>query len=288
MNCFEAIHELDTAMRDVIPDGMNYMVLGGIASSALRHPDTKFDPFPIGGIVCATADAAEPIIRENGTRRDIDVLVTGVLDDEKSRKIKETVREATGGQLVVSVFDFDTHNPHYSALAKAKAGVSHRTVDEDGTLRYELYPLSQVVAPETYEPWHLVTSAGLKVNVLNPAGHVLAYRMRSISGTRTKDESKVAEMASNVLVVPELRQAIHEGPFLDWLAFAEAIPRILSKQMGLGDGILVPEATKAALVGFRWKGKLLRMLESNEFVVKLAQDEDGPLQKVLNFFVRAK
>jgi hypothetical protein len=288
LNCFEAIGELDSAMADVVPAGIDYLVLGGIASSALRHPDTKLDPFPVGGMVCAPDSAAESVIRDNGTRRDIDILLTGVLDEETSQKIKETVTDATDGQLLVSIFDFDKHDPDPSLLAKVKAGVSHRTIDEEGTLRYELYPLSQIVSAETYSPWQLMTPSGLRVNVLNPAGHALAYRMRSISGTRIKDAEKVSEMTKNVMAVPELRQAIYEGAFLDWLAFAEAIPRILRKQMDRDDGMLIPETSRAALAAFRWKGKLLQKLESQDFIVKLAQDENGPVQKALNFFVSAK
>lgn len=289
MNCFEAVRELDAAMADVIPTGMNYIVLGGIVSSAIRHPDTIFDSQENGGMLLAPNSAADPVIRENGTKRDVDILITGVLDRETCHNVKQTVHEATGGELVVSVFDFEAHDPNPSWLSKVKAGVSHRTIDENGVLRYEMYPLLKEVKPETYEPWYLTIDNGqTKINVLNPAGHILAYRMRSISGIRPKDVGKVAEMTRCVMAVPELEDAIREGDFADWLDFAEALQSILRAEIEPGDGLLFPEAGRASLVAFRWKGKLLHALESNESLVRLAQDEKGVVEKALNFFVRAK
>src|SRR5690606_3049871 len=96
--------------------------------------------------------------------------------------IKSTVAEAVP-EVEVSIFGFEPHVPIVSRSQRTKKAmkewISRRTIDEAGQIRYELFPLGQEVQPESFEPWQLVANEGTVLNVLNPAGHMLAYMMRS-------------------------------------------------------------------------------------------------------------
>jgi hypothetical protein len=286
-DCYWAISELDDAMRDSLGPWQRYFVLGGIASGALRHPDTVIDTAT--RTVIAAEGSGELTVRQNGTTRDIDILVDDVLTDETADRVKASVAEATGGALVVSVFGLDAHTPDTPASRlknTATHWVSRRTIDENRTHRYELHPLSQAVPRESYEPWRLYTPDNRVVNIFNPAGHVLAYAMRSVSGVRAKDTDKLYEMTNNVLRHPELKDEIKEGVFRPWLDFAVAVYDMRDNTLP-PDSPLIKEGTnRVELAAARWKGKLLHFIEDQERIVDIAQHER--IQKLLNFVIRAK
>ncbi len=291
MTCYDVIHEVDSAMHDVLPLDTTYFVLGGIASSALVHHDTRIDGMEDGsGFIFAPDEAADPTRRLDGTKRDIDILVPSALDDGLADKLKQTVVEAIDGHLLVSIFKFDKHEPPQNPAERLAATftewLSRRTIDENGILRYELFPLEQVVQPETYETWRLIISNGVQVNVLHPVGHMLAYRMRSISAGRTKDVTKLDIMTQNVLAIPEHGEALYDGAFKDWLDFAAMIQALNTGYAHMDELAGFDEKLWADYLAFRCKGNLLHFFESNKTIVKMAQQ--GPLQKALNLFVHAK
>jgi hypothetical protein len=278
--CYEAIADVDAAMRSAIGDEPNYFVLGGIPSSALKHPDTVFNHAT--QTISASAAASEGTIRPNGTVRDIDILVDRVMSDSEAAAVVAEVERAVQGELVVSVFGFERYQPQ-TRLGGTKSlftdWISQRTIDYDGVRRYELGPLSQEVAEGSYTPWTLVTEPGPSISVLSPAGHVLAYGLRSISGVRAKDADKLDAMLKRVLDEPEFKEAITQGDFRDWLDFAVSI-------YDLRDGIDHSEIGRIARGAFRFKGRLLGLLEANEGIVERAQS--GKVQDLLGYFVHAK
>lgn len=279
MPCYEAIAGVDEAMRGAIGT-TNYYVLGGIVSSAIRHPATVFDHG--SEEIQAPMAASENVVRPNGTLRDIDILVDDILDEEHAKEVVAAVEEAVKGNLVVSVFGFDSHEitaTRSAAQASFADWTSRRTIDGNGARRYELFPLAQVVPDSTYSPWQLRAENGATVSALHPAGHVLAYGLRSISGVRNKDTEKLGQMLDRVLMDPECKAAITEGDFKSWLQFATDI-------YDLRDGTGGQDISFLQQRAFRFKGKLLGLLESNERIVKLAQD--GPIQDALKYFVHAQ
>lgn len=288
-SCADVIGELDTTMRAILEPGQTYYVLGGIPSSAIRHPKTEFDHD--SEIMIAAPGASDLVMRENGTRRDIDILIDDVLEDEYARTIVEAVEEVTEKQLEVSVFGFDAHEPAVTGMQRLKRTaaewVSSRTVDAEGAIRYELYPLSQIVPPESFRPYKLVFDrSGTRVNTFNPAGHVLAYGMRSITGIRFKDREKVGDMQARVFDDPVLKEEIMDGPFRAWLDFAVAIDNLGKNALSLTNPVLPEGVTRAELTAFRAKAKTLGWLESKESLIEFGQS--GPGAKLLNIFVRAK
>src|SRR5690348_15812051 len=95
--CFEVIGELDEAMRMMLPEDVNYYVLGGIASAALQDPATHLNVQD--SEVVARPSAEMSVMRDNETRRDIDILVGSVVPQHTRQRIHEAVSAAVDGQL---------------------------------------------------------------------------------------------------------------------------------------------------------------------------------------------
>lgn len=276
-NCYDAINDLDEALTAHLPLESKYFVLGGIATSAIKHPGSEYSHS--ARTVLADHASGDPILRENETVRDVDILVNHILSEDEASKLVAVVEEAVP-ELEVSVFGFESHEEleaKNAAARTASAWTSQRTIDQDGAIRYELFPLQQAVQPESFEPWRLETDGGLGVSVLSPPGHLLAYGMRSISGVRYKDTQKLLDMGEKVLADPAFVHEMTDGVFKEWLEFACSI-------YNLRDGIARPAhvtATEAAI--FKAKSRTLRYLESKEGLIKIAQSGSGV--KLLQPFV---
>lgn len=285
-SCYEAISDVDQAMKESLPEGQRYFVLGGIATGALKHPDTYIDTLTRS--VYATNESSESTLRDNGTKRDIDVLIDDTIGKEAGRRIKSNLEEATEGKLEISVFGFDAHEPAEKVTQRFKKRIlsmmSERTICENGILRYELFPLEQTVERESYEQWRLVTPH-TEVGILNPAGHVLAYRMRSITGLRPKDAEKYHQMHRQVFAHPELLEQIMDGKYRTWLDFAHAIDNLRNGEMPQDDPIITEQARGIDQGLYRLKSKTLSLLEGHGLVVNIAQHPI--MQKALNKFIRS-
>lgn len=286
-NCFEAIQDLELAMDKCLAPDQRYFVLGGISTSAMKHPDTYFDHD--SRVVYAPDESAESVIRENGTTRDVDILIDGVLPNEQADNIRATVAEAVP-DLKISIFGFDEHRPvltRRERIGRAfKEWTSKRTVDEDGNLHYELYPLSQQVQPESYEQWKLVAGEEAVTSVLNPAGHLLAYKMRSISGVRPKDIPKLTDLNNRVMSDETFQAQIRDGIYKEWREFANFIVVMRDSSLKLAAGLACHSAGIADVAAFLAKSRALHRLERNEHLVKLAQTRLG--EKILDPIVGSK
>ncbi|MCA9333155.1 hypothetical protein KDA00_04785 [Candidatus Saccharibacteria bacterium] len=290
-NCYEAIVEVDDVMRSCLDSDQRYYVLGGIATSAIRHHGTVFDHQQ--RLIIPTDEAADPLLREsNGTVRDIDILVDTVLSKEQSTEIVQTLKEVT--PLVVSVFGFDERKDRKGWIGSRADNIvktvadwtSRRTIDDQGIVRYELFPLEQAVQPESFDPWKLILPSGSDVQVFHPAGHMLAYRMRSISGVRYKDKEKLDGMTDRIVSIPEFMREITEGNFKEWLQFALGVYGIRDGNIAPTDPSLSKETTYRDLARFATKSRALGLFESNETIIKIAQSPFG--EKALSPFTRTK
>ncbi len=286
--CYEVLGDVDTALREALPpDDPRYLVVGGVVSSALIASSTTIDT--VGQVVIPTMAASDRVMRPNGTCRDIDILVPRLLSETEVDALMTTVQDAVDGQMVVSVFGFDEHIAAPTRLQRGAANltsfISRRTIDWQGTLRYNLFPLEQEVAAETYDPWTLVlpTARTSLLQVLNPVGHVLAYDMRSISGRRAKDQAKVSEMARRVFANPQLNEVRHDGIFADWRQFGNAISRLRGAR---GDETGLRDYTTRSQVELaRARAGLLHWAEAHPGIVNFAQGD--VMQRLLSPFVGA-
>lgn len=286
-SCYEVIRELDEAVKGVLWPDQEYFVLGGIATAAINDAESIFDHQTDSLI--ASPSSALPVARANGTRRDIDVLVLDKLSKEQAGRIKSTISEAVGNTLVVSIFGVEEHHeptPLRRIGRLATSWTSKRTVDETGQHYYELAPLIQAVPVESYRPWRLELPDDdyREVSILNPAAHMLAYYIRSISGERPKDKQKVDAMRHKIESDPVFNKQIYSGQLRSWLDFATGIQGIVDGTYFPPD-VLQMNATGIEQRAFRLRGNLLRRLESNETLVKRAQT--GLFQKLLQPFIGA-
>ena len=158
----------------------------------------------------------------------------------------------------------------HRTVKSVAAWTSERTLDDDGTLRYELYPLQQEVPRESYSPWILQLPNGHEVFILNPAAHMLAYYMRSISGLRNKDREKVEEMRQKIFSDPIFREQIQDGPLQSWQRFANDIHRLGDQPIDHESVPTAPIASLHDLGVFRKKSECLRFIEASPAMVKLA------------------
>jgi hypothetical protein len=277
---FEAIANIDAIMEKAVGGDFPYFVVGGIATAALVHPSTIIDTRERRIIAAEAADI--PTLRPNGTVRDVDVLVGGVVRQSVMRQAGANIELSTGNSLEASVFGFDLHHNH----ATERSGwISRRLQQTDETMSYQLGPVIQPVQPTSYEPWTLELPRGLgEVSVLNPVGQMAAYAMRSISGVRPKDAAKFTQMRANVLQHAELKEALYDGAFKEWKQFADTLNAIRAGKPLEHDNIQ-PGTTKRDIAALRWRGRLLRSVESRSNIVDIAQKP--VVQKILNTFVRA-
>lgn len=266
--CYGSLTELDSAMRHALGSDGVYFLLGGPVTGAIGCDASTIDP--VGRCVIATAESDLPVRRADGSTRDVDILVPQVMSHDVGRRIRDTVADATGGALLISVFGCQRYVPHLSFADRlrlsASSWVSVRTIDDAGQHRYELYPLEQPVQACSYDPWRLWlpgTAERQAISILHPAGHMLAYRMRSIGGARPKDAEKYQKMQRRLL--PAFLDEIQDGPFKQWREFGDNIAT-LAAFGSLAEG-LRPGTNLADRVAFAIKSKLSSAAEANPRVV---------------------
>lgn len=277
---YEAIAGLDTAMDRHLYDTVPYFVVGGITTAALAHPETVIDCNNRRIIASERSDIATR--RHNGTLRDVDILIGSRVTPVLMSEMRHDLAEKLDGTLEVSVFGFDG----YRDYASDRSGWTSRRLEKDRIdYFYQLGPVVQQVSMDSYEPWKLQLPKDLgEVSVLHPAGHLAAYAMRSVSGIRAKDTEKFAQMRTNIMQHPELKNDLYHGPFKEWKQFADTLTAIRRGQPLEHDNIQ-PGTTKRDIAMLRWRGRLLKIVEQHSLVVDVAQKP--AMQKVLNTFVRA-
>jgi hypothetical protein len=283
LTCFEVISDLDGALNAVLTPEQQYFVLGGIATAAIVDPNSIFDHE--NRRLIPTTPIKLPAIRGNGTQRDIDILILDTLGKKQARSIINTVSEAIDHKLVVSVFEDKQQTPpslKNRSVHSLTEWTSSRTIDAEGKHYYELHPIIQQVPKESYQPWKLELPNNHEVSILSPAGHMLAYYMRSITGVRHKDLEKVELMKHRIEQDPQFKEQIEDGVYNSWKQFAEMIDFMRTNKVSLLHS-QYPQTSTAELAIFKKKAKILEFLESNETMVRCAQK--GLVQKVLGHLI---
>jgi len=214
-------------------------IIGGVNTVALVNPDTVIDTKRKE--VIAPESLFLPNIRDDGTLRDLDVLV---LSSEASyvSYVSRKVDEAIGKDLDGSVFGIRPESVLHSQIKNAfgvaalKTFLSDRYYVSNETKSFmspdsapicgtdngyqygivkSLFPFAAPIHPESLETWTLKVGE-IDIPIPNPAMSIINYTNRSISGLRPKDRLKVENMAAIVFEkAPELREWAIKGPGSD-------------------------------------------------------------------------
>lgn len=230
-------------------------IMGGVGSAALVDPDLFIDDATQTLIPMANIDL--PQFRPGGSKRDLDVLVLST-DQEVIDNEEALARDLIGNELVLSFFGLlktgvlhqQTSRPLRST---ARTFLADRYVNGNQLGGIEqaqkaLYPFSVQIDPSAFETWHLQYN-GISIPVPHPGTTVLNYLTRSISGLRTKDVSKVTEVADNILgKSPEIKEWMIDGPGQGMLHFARILhglrePRHSPRTLDVGEHLTITPAT---------------------------------------------
>ncbi len=243
-NCVEVILPL----REAIGGRDDIQLIGGIGTAALTHPKTAI----VAGErrIVAPADLNVPQFRENGTLRDLDVLVLST-KRERIEEVEDTVRGIVGDELELSIFGLKPavklSAMKYDPLRAARSQfVSDRyafETSENGIIyaRKALFPFEVSIHPETLETWQLYIGKKDKypTPIPNPGASVLNYLTRSVSGLRPRDVKKVHEAAQNIAAqAPEMTDWLMDGPGQSQVELARILQQ-LSRWGSLALGNLV-------------------------------------------------
>ncbi len=279
VNVYSVIGDVDKELRRELTD-TDYFIVGGVVSNILADNRTVYD-VP-NRLVLPDRSLELSNYRDDGSLRDIDVLILKKISTNHLKYIEKVVLESIDGLLVPSVFGLNEYNPNRNRFkANLLDWVSKRTIDENGVLSYELFPLSQRVDRKSYEPWHFQTKPSQPMlPMLHPVGHLTAYSIRSISGLRPKDQQKVDRMRQNLYdAAPELFENLEESGLSGWLEFSDSLKELIESPRPI-KGI-----KHGDFIAFKAKSKLLNFVESNPRMVTLSYNKF--IAKLLNLIIHS-
>ncbi|MGH7237381.1 MAG: hypothetical protein ACREGF_02500, partial [Candidatus Saccharimonadales bacterium] len=199
--------------------------IGGVASAALQDPATRFDP--IDRLIIAPAGFELSSIRDNGSRRDLDLLVLDTRP-EKIAEVETLAGSCIGDELKISVFglhqatELGRMKAHPFGKRAYWSAVSDRYVSpspdlgQPPKLEKSIFPFAANLPPECLETWNLQLGKPgeeFVIPVAHPGSALLNYATRSLAGLRGKDAVKVRKMADNLLAKdPEMKDWLLGGP----------------------------------------------------------------------------
>ncbi len=285
-------------------------IMGGNGSAALTSAKTEIDLDT--GVIYAPEDCNLSVIRENGTLRDVDVLVKSV-DEGVIEEVDSILEETVGDRLKRSVFglkplidmDEQLRRPvHSTAFVQLGDRYVEGEVDENGIFRIDvgyksLFPFSAEISDEVLETFLLFTgNAGMATPTSHPGATILNYVSRSISGVRPKDTEKLIKIVDNLLPrYPELKDWIIDGPGKENFELARVLHTLRisgrsPKTLHLGNNLdIVPyslgelqehdlfmasnlseRAQKRVIRAAHAKSRLIHFGESQQWIVKWWQE----------------
>lgn len=192
MASFETIARISASLEaHEIP----HAIVGGTVTGALTTNETQI--IPSSKLLVAPESSDSSLLRENGTRRDADILILsanqGVIADAKT-----LANEASHDELAVSAFGFQRWRDFESRGARLGAEVlryytSTREQDESGTVYHRVYPLQATVPWTLLEGWRMQLPKDMgEIRIMDPRYHMISYATRSVGGLRPKDAKKYA------------------------------------------------------------------------------------------------
>ncbi len=196
-NCFDIVHDLDQRIREV--SDVTYFVAGGVSAAALKNKNTIIDPAT--QTITPPSDIFKAQYRENGTLGDLDLIV--LTDDiDELDKIRcaltplpndEEGFSKPGAKLKIGVTGLKTANSK-SGGSLSEGFVSNRILQQDGTITWEIVDITEVLSPESLQPWTLQLPGGNIVPVMHPVMQMICYGARTGHGIRKRDIEKLEDM----------------------------------------------------------------------------------------------
>lgn len=228
-------------------------VMGGIASTALRHPDLVID--------MASKELRVPNIdvsqfRPNGTLRDADVYVASE-NPERIQDVKRSLLQSVAGQLIVSVCAIHPFKAYEREFYNPTEITSDRYRITPFKAEYGkvLPPFVAKLDPEALEQWQLIVNDELTIPVSHPGATLANYTQRSIEGLRPKDSEKTHAAAHNMFAKePEVKEWLLDGPGWSQFELSHAFTSLRQQKeptVTIVDGIELPTMTLDEMVDSR-------------------------------------
>jgi len=271
-NCIDIIAPFRDEMdRHGMPE---IQIMGGIGSAALVHPGTEINLEEQSVVTSAdflgdktVQGLLAPIRPEDGTRRDLDMLVLSSYDSDV--ELVESMAELTvDGTLDNSVFGLHKAAELKEQIANPfgwrafKTFLSDRYEWSDGRMKKSLFPFAVPVDREVFDTWRLEVG-DQAFPITNPATMVLNYLTRSISGLRPKDADKVDRMARHVFgKEPELAEWTVDGPGQSHMELAGILQTLRRSNS-------FPRSKRELNVGGLWvkAGSVRELIEDEAFMI---------------------
>lgn len=205
MRCYDTVKHVPEALAQSLPEGVEAWVVGGLAVSPLRAGmDTIFDADSSTIRVDHKSDL--PVLRDSEpqNRRDLDVVVGGVLSSRQASRVRAALTDAVDNHMPVSVFDFKRSYPNnLSRTERVRQNmgrfISERTVDDEGRWWLEMFPLRVEIPKDAYQTWTMELPDKTQLPVMHPLATLVNYGGRSISGLRKKDVKKCMSVRESLL-----------------------------------------------------------------------------------------
>lgn len=272
-----------------LEDTDDVQIIGGLGALAYTDETTILDKD--NQELHADPNIGIPQFRNNGSRRDVDVLVVSSNPD-RIREVEDLLEDTVGDQLERSVFGIhDASRLHAQrrnplGFTAFKMFVSDRYANfEEHTAVRALFPFAVPLSAESLQPWH-TTIQDIRVPVPSPYTTLLNYASRSIGGARQKDREKIRQVArflgaDGTSVIEEMEDATYQ-PQAD---FAHVIHSLHGGQVdplfGIPghhysleelfhhDAFMLEQDSegKRALAVAAFKARSLRWIESQQWIV---------------------
>lgn len=197
--------------------------------------------------------------RENGTRRDLDVLVHStdkLITDDYRREIRDIV----DGELTASVFrlwDYDENRSGYFDL------LGRQYIDKSGRTFWRTSGIETELPMESLEAWNIIRNGRAVCEVLNPVAQLGAYMNRSINGEKLKDVDKIRRLRNTIMPQGRLKNipAEYREQYLAFSDQSRKVSEAAHKKFGL-------IAVKAGMVGrfekYPWIERLVQNYEEHK------------------------
>lgn len=195
-------------------------IMGGVGMAALLHENVAINEEQ--KTVWVPDDLFLASEREDGTKRDIDVLVLSS-DDDQVHAVDASLALHIGDALERSVFGIRPNQALLEQYAKPLGGRALRTFLSD---RYEaeavqtgqyvksLTPFSAPIEEGFLDTWGLYIGQNESpIPIPHPGAAIANYTNRSISGVRPRDAAKIHTATDTVLAkAPFIEEWLREGP----------------------------------------------------------------------------